>query len=496
MDLDEAGDRTARGSPLSADLIDLRTVGIDVGSSTSHLLISRLRLMRQNQTLSSRFAVAEREILYASPILLTPYIEGNRIDAAALADFIADGFKAAEIDPEDIDTGAVILTGEAIKRENARAIADVFAADTGKFVCASAGHNFEAILSAYGSGAVRQARITGRSILNVDIGGGTSKLTMIDRGRILGTATINVGGRLLAFDTELRLTRMEDAARIVADELGLSLEVGRIVRRADLALVAGRLADALLEAVRGAVLGPLASKLMLTPELARPVAFDVLTFSGGVAEYLYGHESRDFGDIAQLLAAAVQERIDAAGLQSFVRESAQRIRATVIGAAQFTVQVSGSTIHVSAPDLLPLRNLQVVRPTMPRQPTPGTLAASIRTALGRFDVLDGDRAVALMFEWSGDPSYRWVRWFTEELRSALPQTLDRRLPLVMVFDRDVGKLLGSVVEDELAADRLVVSVDGLQLREFEYIDIGKVLQPSGSVPVAIKSLLFPHAGVS
>ena len=158
------------------DNVELTTVGVDVGSSTSHLMFSRVHLQRLSEGLSSRFVVVNRQVLWRSPILLTPYLSGNTIDSDALQKFFNGAFKEAKLSREDIDTGAVILTGEALKRENARAIADLFAEESGKFVCASAGHHLEALMAANGSGAVAVSRQENKTILNIDVGGGTVKL--------------------------------------------------------------------------------------------------------------------------------------------------------------------------------------------------------------------------------------------------------------------------------------------------------------------------------
>jgi len=206
--------------------VELTTVGIDIGSSTSHLMFARVRLQRKTQALSSQFVVIERSILWKSPILLTPFLDDGSIDAVRLGDFIADSYAAAGIAPKSIDTGAVILTGEAIKRTNARAIAELFAGDSGRFVCASAGHHLESVLAAHGSGAVALSRENATTILNIDIGGGTTKLAVVRGGNVVATCAFAVGGRLLAFDADGVLERMDESASLAAAAIGVRLAVG------------------------------------------------------------------------------------------------------------------------------------------------------------------------------------------------------------------------------------------------------------------------------
>ena len=193
----------------AADNVELTTVGIDIGSSTSHLMFARVHLQRLAGALSSRFVVVGRKLLWQSPIMLTPYLPDYTIDVDALAGFIGGAYAYAGIEREEVNSGAVILTGEAIKRRNARAIADLFSEEAGKFVCASAGHQMECQLSAHGSGAVALSRGHGVTLLNVDIGGGTTKFALIEQGQILATVAIAVGGRLVVDDGENGLTRIE-----------------------------------------------------------------------------------------------------------------------------------------------------------------------------------------------------------------------------------------------------------------------------------------------
>src|SRR5205085_1009412 len=190
---------------------------------------ARLHLQRLTQSLSSRFVVVKREVLHRSPILLTPYRADGLIDVEALDRFVHAAYAAAGLSHAQIDTGAVILTGAALERPNARAVAELFASAGGKFVCASAGHNLEAILAAHGSGAVSLSRQRGETLLHVDIGGGTTKLGLLHDGEVLQTAAIHVGGRLVAVDEAGRITRIEPSAHLIADALGARLELGEVL---------------------------------------------------------------------------------------------------------------------------------------------------------------------------------------------------------------------------------------------------------------------------
>jgi ethanolamine utilization protein EutA (predicted chaperonin) len=474
--------------------IELTTVGIDIGSSTSHLMFSKLHLQRLGQYHSSRYVVVNRETIHRSPILLTPYTADYNINAERLGEFIHSSYQEAGLAPEDIDSGAIILTGEAVKRTNARAIADLFASEAGKFVCASAGHNLEAIMAAHGSGAAALSKSPSKTVLNVDVGGGTSKLAIIQNGEILETAAINVGGRLIAMDENGNVNRIEPAAMQVAEQLGIDLRLNERLAPADQVRIAEALADCLISAVRREELSPLATDLMLTAPLSIMDPVDAVTFSGGVSEFVYEREERDFGDLARPLSGAIRSRITAHDLPAPVESSGERIRATVIGASQFTVQVSGNTISVTREDILPIHNLQVIYPRLPDREE--VTAEEMREAIGRgfqrFDLVEGEEPVALAVDWNGMPRYPLLRNIAEGIVKGLPKSLAQGIPLVMVFNNDFGALIGEIVRDEFKVKNDIISIDTIGLKEFDYIDIGEVIYPAHVVPVVVKSLVFPE----
>jgi ethanolamine utilization protein EutA len=476
------------------DDIELSTVGIDIGSATSHLIFSRLHLRRLGKRLTSRYVVVSREVLYRSPVLLTPYTAGYTIDADRLHEFIQEAFHASGFAPADIDTGAIILTGEAVKRTNARAIADLFAGEAGKFVCASAGHSLEGIMAAHGSGAVGLSREGAQTVLNVDIGGGTAKLALIQHGEVQETSTINVGGRLIALDPEGGINRIEPAARAVADALGIDQRLGAALAPDDRQRIVAALADCLVAVIRRECLSPLCQELMLTPPLAATTPIDLITFSGGVSEFLDDPALPDFGDLGSALAAAIRSRIEAGELPAPVEVAANGIRATVLGASQFTVQVSGDTISISRPDLLPIRNLRVLAVPLPQD---GDIAAdevraAIQQSFRRSDLREGEQAVALATNWNGTPHYGALRNLAEGFLLGMRNTVAAGLPLVLVFSSDVGKLVGDILRHEMAVTNDVVSIDGIELQDFDYIDVGTVIEPSYVVPTVVKSLIFPE----
>lgn len=479
-----------------ADNVELTTVGVDIGSSTSHLMFARVHLQRLSEGLSSQFVVVGREVLWKSPILLTPYRQDYSIDAGALATFIDAGYAAAGLGREDVDSGAVILTGEALKRRNAREIADLFSAESGKFVCASAGHHLEALMAAHGSGAVALSKGRQEAVLNVDIGGGTTKLALADRGKVLGTSAFAVGGRLIAYDKDGRITRVEGPGAQLAEAAGVSVALGLILSEQDRARIAERMADVIIEMVLAEELSPLAKALMVTEPLARPVRPTALTFSGGVAEYIFGREPAVHSDLGDDLAHALVQALGRRRLKFPVYDPGQGIRATVIGASQFSVQVSGNTIFITDEGTLPLRNVPVAHLAMDLSGPIDSdeVAQSVRSALVRLDAESGNAPVAIAFTWAGEPFHHRLHALAKGLRGGLSTLIAHRQPVVLVMQGDVGRALGRLLKTELCVETPIISVDGVQLQDLDYVDIGEMIRPTNVVPLVIKSLLFSTPG--
>ncbi|MDH4189915.1 MAG: ethanolamine ammonia-lyase reactivating factor EutA, partial [Betaproteobacteria bacterium] len=474
-----------------SDNVELTTVGIDIGSSTSHLMFARVHLQRKTQLLSSSYIVVDRRILWKSPILLTPFLCDNTIDAARLKDFIDEAYQAAGLAREAIDSGAVILTGEAIKRSNAHAIAQLFAAESGKFVCASAGHHLECTLAAHGSGAASHSRLTHRTVLNVDLGGGTTKFALLQNGELRATWAVAVGGRLIVLDAEGRLARLDESARLAADSLGLTLQLGDKPAAADLERVVETLAEVVIASIRGEPPGGLAQALLLTEPLEMAAVPHRVTFSGGVSEYLFGRETRTFGDIAKPIADRIAKAFGDGRIDAELTDPGNGIRATVIGASQFTVQVSGKTIHIPENAVLPLHNIPVVFPALAQSGayTPGEVERAVHAAMRRAD-LGSEHTVALAIRWHGEPHYVRLRGLADGLAAALGNAGDAS-PLILMIDGDVGRTLGHILADELMVARPVIAIDGVKLQELDYVDIGRLMEPANVVPIVIKSLLFP-----
>ncbi len=476
-----------------ADNVRLTSVGIDIGSSGTQVIFSRLHLRRMAEDLSSRYHVVHRETVFQSPVALTPYESETRISDTELGKILDDAYKAAGLTPSDIDAGAVILTGEALRRENAQAIAATVSAHGGDFVCATAGHHMESMLAAFGSGAAKASLEGNRRILNVDIGGGTAKLAIVEKGKVTTTAAVHIGGRLQVVDENGVIQRLDPAGKTHASRAGFSWELGEKVTSSELDRVADTMADALMAALVARPIPHEIAHLYLTDAILDWGRIDGVMFSGGVAEYVYARETRDFGDMGRRLGTAIAAKLKAGALPWPLLAAGECIRATALGASEYSVQLSGNTCFISNPgQLLPRRNLQVIQP--PYEPTddidPVAVAMAIKTHRKVFEVEDTAHDIALSFHWKGQPAYERINAFARGIAAGLDDRIALGKPLFVVLDGDIAQSLGHMLKDELELPVEVLVIDGVVLWDFDYIDLGKIRLPSRTVPVTIKSLVF------
>jgi ethanolamine utilization protein EutA len=469
------------------DEIVILSVGVDIGSSTSHLVFSRIVLERQD----SRYVVTQRETFYQSDILLTPYNDKEEIDAEKLGAFIDQQYKDANVDPAEIDTGALILTGVAVRRRNARKIGELFAGQAGKLVAVSAGDNLETVMAAYGSGAAARSTRDNSTVMNVDIGGGTSKISVCAEGKVIALTAIDVGARLVCVDANGKINRLEEAGRRFGAALGLDLKIGDAFPPETARKVVSHMADRLFEAMKGETPSEGGTHLLRLDPLSYRGKIDEVTFSGGVSEFIYGREKNTFGDLGPMLAEEIRKRVEP--WVSRIETPDQGIRATVVGASQYTTQVSGSTIFIAPLETVPLRNVPVIAPNLPmdEEIDSKAVAAAITAALKQLDLGRGDSPVAVFVPWRGSATFQRLDAFCKGVVEGLDAILKRGHPVVLAGDGDVGGLLGIHLREEMHLPSPVVSIDGLELKDFDYIDIGGMMEASGAVAVVIKSLVFP-----
>lgn len=475
------------------EVISLTTVGIDIGSSTSQLSFSRLEL----QNVDSRYVVRSREVIHDSEIILTPFTDESTIDTPRLRSFLDKEYLAARMTNEQIDSGALILTGLALAKHNARNIADLFAADVGKFVAVSAGDAMESMLACRGAGIDKVSRERQASIVHIDMGGGTVKFAHVEGGELLALAAIDIGARLIVVDDDQTVVRIEPPAQLMLETLGLSLALGDRLTEEVIDVLSTYEASQVL-AHAGLLPSFSADPRLLRTQPLFPTdapKIDLAAFSGGVSEYIFDREQRSFGDFGRPLAMALRRLLDENGI-SYI-EPPRGIRATVIGASQYSLQLSGSTVWASSEDLLPIRNVPVVKPSINLEPDDLDYEI-IKTAVSR-SLIDREPAVqtdavAIALSWRGSALFDRIDALARALAEAEgPWKEDKDVPLIIICDLDIGGLLGRHIQ-KITDDKIpVLCIDGVEVSDLDFLDLGSFLPGTGALPVVVKSLLFPTA---
>jgi ethanolamine utilization protein EutA len=469
--------------------IELLSVGIDVGSATSHLVFSNLILLRDEMSPTLRFNIEERNVIYEGRIIDTPFLGDKSIDIDELTAFFKKEYEHAGIDPADIQTGAVIITGESAKKHNASQIAEALSKDAGKLVAATAGPNFESLLAAMGSGATARSKDHNKTILSCDVGGGTSNLAVSKNGEVVSTSCISIGGRLLALDSEERICQLADPAVRVMRHLGLDYEIGDRIPKQDIEKIASQMAEALFEVMTGPAKSPLARHLLVTNNLDFTSTIDEYLFSGGVAEFIYGGNGH-YNDMGGILADKIRSLIPK--LRSPVIEPINKIRATVIGAGAYSLSVSGSSGFMDDKLTLPIRNIPVLRVDVEQtQLSVDHVVSRVNMAFQRHDLLEGQEIVALYFKDPVRVNYPALELFAKSMKNALPNSIARGVPIILIFEKDIACSVGNVIRRETSLKTNLLSLDELSLNDGDWIDISEPLVGCEVFPVTVKSLVFP-----
>ncbi|MCK5418454.1 MAG: ethanolamine ammonia-lyase reactivating factor EutA, partial [Desulfobacterales bacterium] len=461
--------------------LDILSVGVDVGSSTSHLAFSKLVLIKDEHSATRRFNIEERDIIYEGRIINTPILSDNTIDINKLTEFFKEEYQRAEINPEDIQTGAVIITGESARKQNAKQIAEALSNDAGKFVAATAGPNFESLIAAMGSGAAARSKDDNKTILSCDIGGGTSNIAVSKNGEILSTSCISVGGRVLGVSSEGKIWRIDEPALKVMQHLGLNYKIGDQISKDDIESIASTLAEILFEVITGPANSALARQLMLTDDLTFPSRIDEYSFSGGIAELMYAGLD-NFNDIGQILADQIN--LLTPKLRSAVIEPTNKIRATVIGAGAYSLSISGSSGFMDDKIAFPIRNVPVIRVDVDRSKlSVEHIISQIKVSFQRFDLDEGDDIIALYFKDPVMASYPQLELFARSIEGALTNSIQNKIPIILIFDTDIACSVGSVIRRETDLKTNLLSLDELNLKEGDWIDIGEPLVAGQVFPV-------------
>lgn len=473
----------------------LLSVGIDVGTTTTQIVFSRLTLQdtaRPGQI--PRIGITSKSVVYQSPIVFTPLADRDTVDAARLTELVRREYAAAGVDPAQVETGAVIITGETAKKKNADEILRALAGLAGEFVVTVAGPHLESLIAGRGAGAAAYSQERFARVTNVDIGGGSANSALFQAGALAAAAAMNYGGRIIEIEHATgRVRHLAEPALAILADLGLRLSVGDAPGLPDLRRFTDRMADLTVELIEGGN-SPLAQRLYLTPPASVSGRGSTLMLSGGIGHYFYEPlairsvaDTTIYDDIGPLLAESLRQH---AGLAVYhTVRPAETLRATVLGASSQTVTLSGSTIWAE-PSLLPLRNVPVVRPQLEAGFQPAAVAAAIAEAMRRWDVDPASDTFAVALELNQPLDYTLLLQLATGLRE-FSDSLPAGRPLIAIIERDYAQALGQTVK-AMAPNRPLLVIDQVGLAEGDYIDIGTPLMDGRVVPLSVKTLVFYH----
>ena len=483
-----------------ADKTAILSVGIDVGTSTTQVVFSKLQMDNAGGYFSvPRVAIVDKEVVYKSEVYMTPLKTDVLIDTDALRNIVAAEFRKAGYRPEDTDSGAVIITGESARKENSDAVLKSLSDFAGDFVVSAAGPDMESLIAGKGSGAWQYSMDHHCRVANLDIGGGTTNVVLFEDGETLARGCLDIGGRLICMNPQGIITKVSPAAAVMAQAAGVSVSVGDRCDELKLTAVTRQMAAALnayLGVGTGTSAGGKADTILRqikTPgssDFPVPEKVQAVFFSGGVADLIY-HESADtwaYGDIGVLLGRAIRESRLFTDFQKM--EPGETIRATVVGAGTYTTTISGSTITYSD-DIFPLKNIPVIK--LDEELQEACFAGETEPVIRRIQwVLGQNDAERFILAMPGkrDPGYTEMKRAAAAIRQIMDRVQLPGEPILLVIESDIAKAMGQMIRQQPDLKRQVVAIDSIHVEDGEYVDMGKPMMNGMVIPVVVKTLIF------
>lgn len=478
-----------------ADKTAILSVGIDVGTSTTQVVFSKLQMDNAGGYFSvPRVAIVDKEVVYKSEVYMTPLKTDVLIDTDALRDIVAAEFRKAGYRPEDTDSGAVIITGESARKENADAVLKSLSDFAGDFVVSAAGPDMESLIAGKGSGAWQYSMDHHCRVANLDIGGGTTNVVLFEDGETLARGCLDIGGRLICMNPQGIITKVSPAAAVMAQAAGVSVSVGDRCDELKLTAVTRQMAAALnaylgvgtkdIDAILRQIKTPGSS------DFPMPEKVQAVFFSGGVADLIY-HESADtwaYGDIGVLLGRAIRESRLFTDFQKM--EPGETIRATVVGAGTYTTTISGSTITYSD-DIFPLKNIPVIK--LDEELQEACFAGETEPVIRRIQWVLGqndEEHFILAMPGKRNPGYMEMKRAAASIRQIMDRVQPPGEPILLVIESDIAKAMGQMIRQQPDLKRQVVAIDSIHVEDGEYVDMGKPMMNGMVIPVVVKTLIF------
>lgn len=472
---------------------EILSVGIDIGTSTTQLVFSNITIENTASNFTvPRVNIVDKEIIYRSEIYFTPLVTQTKIDKEKVKEIIKSEYEKAGVSVNDVKTGAVIITGETARKENANDVLQTLSGFAGDFVVATAGPDLESIIAGRGAGADKVSDEENAFVVNIDIGGGTSNLALFKNGELIDTGCMDIGGRLIKIDTNTKkIYYIYPKIKELAESIGVNVNVGDIADVDKLRKIARKMTEILEESVCIKTRTSMYENLQTNKGIKDGYNIEYVTFSGGVADYIYNTNYNDyfkFGDMGVILGEEIRNSNLISKLK--LKEAIETIRATVVGAGSHTTDISGSTITYTA-DVFPIKNLPILK--LSQDDENGgfeSIEKAIKEKVNWFNIENENQLVAVALKGNENPSFIDIQNLATSIINGMESLINNKYPLFIVVENDIAKVLGQTIYAKLGRATNVVCIDSIKVENGDYIDIGKPLVNGKVVPVVIKTLVF------
>ncbi|MGO3732682.1 MAG: ethanolamine ammonia-lyase reactivating factor EutA [Vagococcus sp.] len=469
------------------------SVGIDLGTSTTQMIISKLFIQNMASAFTiPRITITDKQVVYKSEITFTPILENNLIDADKIQEFVKNQYINAGIRKEDIQIGAVIITGETARKENSSNVLQALSGFAGDFVVATAGPDLESIIAGRGAGAQTYSKEHHTSVVNLDIGGGTTNLALFYDDEVFDTGCLDIGGRLIKVDkTTQTITYIAPKIQSIIESEKLSLKLGQKVSANDLDPIIRIMTQLLENSVGIGEPSPYYDMIITNKGISSKRELHAISFSGGVADCIKDDTLDDpfkYGDIGLLLGRCIANSLLVSEIP--VIESVETIRATVVGAGSHTAEISGSTITYKD-EVLPIKNIPILKlSSFDEEGSGNDIKEAILKKMQWYQLENEFQAIALGIEGEKSPSFQRVMDYAQAIVEGLAIMIERNEPLVISVQQDMAKALGQCMHGLLPKDYPFVCIDSVKVENGDYIDIGKPVANGSVLPVVVKTLIF------